>query len=297
MVFIKKLSIAHKIYLIPLVGIIGLISYLLITITEVNGTVSTLRDAQTKQFPLLQLAEKNLIRLEKIKETLGAAVASAEEDMLDAASELANDLRSDLDQIRQIDKTTANNVEAIRKEFNVYFQSSYSLSKEMLDETVDFSTVGARSQAMSSQLADVESSLKQFQQQQMKAFTAAFEGAETSASSLSIIGIVVAILTVGALLAVAIPVSLTISNSLKDVINSMKNIASEDGDLTIRLSTKSQDEVGDLVHWFNSFVEKLQNVIKQIVDASLPLAVESAKTHWSPCGLWRNSTTISILKL
>lgn len=279
MVFIKKLSIAHKIYLIPLVGIIGLITYLLITITEVNGTVSTLRDAQTKQFPLLQLAEKNLIRLEKIKETLGAAVASAEEDMLDAASELANDLRSDLDQIRQIDKTTANNVEAIRKEFNVYFQSSYSLSKEMLDETVDFSTVGARSQAMSSQLADVESSLKQFQQQQMKAFTAAFEGAETSASSLSIIGIVVAILTVGALLAVAIPVSLTISNSLKDVINSMKNIASEDGDLTIRLSTKSQDEVGDLVHWFNSFVEKLQNVIKQIVDASLPLAEQAGSVN------------------
>lgn len=279
MVFFKNLSIAHKIWLIPLVGIIGLLSYLTITITEINGTVATLNDAQSKQFPLLQIAEKNLIRLEKIKETLGNAVASAEEEMLDEAESLALELRGDLNQIRQTDRTTIEDVETIRQQFNTYFQSSFSLSREMVDETVDFSTVGARSQAMSEQLAAVESSLKQFQQKQMQAFTAAFEGARSSASSLSIIGIVVALVTVVALLAVAIPVSMTISNSLKDVIRSLKNIASEDGDLTIRLSTNSSDEIGDLVHWFNSFIEKLQSVIKQIVDSVLPLAEQASSVN------------------
>lgn len=279
MFFFKNLSIAHKIWLIPLVGIIGLLSYLTITITEINGTVATLNDAQSKQFPLLQIAEKNLIRLEKIKETLGNAVASAEEEMLDEAESLALELRGDLNQIRQTDRTTIEDVETIRQQFNTYFQSSFSLSREMVDETVDFSTVGARSQAMSEQLAAVESSLKQFQQKQMQAFTAAFEGARSSASSLSIIGIVVALVTVVALLAVAIPVSMTISNSLKDVIRSLKNIASEDGDLTIRLSTNSSDEIGDLVHWFNSFIEKLQSVIKQIVDSVLPLAEQASSVN------------------
>lgn len=279
MFFFKNLSIAHKIWLIPLVGIIGLLSYLTITITEINGTVATLNDAQSKQFPLLQIAEKNLIRLEKIKETLGNAVASAEEEMLDEAESLALELRGDLNQIRQTDRTTIEDVETIRQQFNTYFQSSFSLSREMVDETVDFSTVGARSQAMSEQLAAVESSLKQFQQKQMQAFTAAFEGARSSASSLAIIGIVVALVTVVALLAVAIPVSMTISNSLKDVIRSLKNIASEDGDLTIRLSTNSSDEIGDLVHWFNSFIEKLQSVIKQIVDSVLPLAEQASSVN------------------
>ncbi len=51
----------------------------------------------------------------------------------------------------------------------------------------------------------------------------------------------------------------------------MKDIAQENGDLTVRISTKSQDEIGELVHWFNSFIEKLQGVIKNVVETAKPI--------------------------
>ncbi|MCP3925613.1 MAG: HAMP domain-containing protein [Desulfobacterales bacterium] len=47
----------------------------------------------------------------------------------------------------------------------------------------------------------------------------------------------------------------------KDMI---KDIAQGDGDLTLRLATKNNDEVGTLTKWFNIFVENLQIIIKDI---------------------------------
>lgn len=75
----------------------------------------------------------------------------------------------------------------------------------------------------------------------------------------------------------AIPISNAIRNNLRDMIESMKNIAQENGDLTVRLSTNSTDDFGDLVYWFNNFIEKLQGVISDVVQTALPLADTATK--------------------
>ncbi|PAV24498.1 hypothetical protein CF392_15935, partial [Tamilnaduibacter salinus] len=93
------------------------------------------------------------------------------------------------------------------------------------------------------------------------------------------VGILAAVVTLGALLAVAIPISRVISKSMDEVVDRLRTMAQTDGDLTIRISTNSQDEVGDLVYWFNSFVEKLQQVIRQLVESAVPLAELSETVH------------------
>lgn len=52
-------------------------------------------------------------------------------------------------------------------------------------------------------------------------------------------------------------------NPLQKVVAGFKEIS--EGDLTVRLEVKSRDEVGDLARSFNSFSEKLQTMIKDIV--------------------------------
>ena len=84
-------------------------------------------------------------------------------------------------------------------------------------------------------------------------------------------------ITILLLFAVATPIANSIHKSLNNVISSLKNIAQENGDLTVRLQSSNKDEIGDLVFWFNSFIEKLQGVIKNVVDTALPLA-ETANT-------------------
>ncbi len=51
-------------------------------------------------------------------------------------------------------------------------------------------------------------------------------------------------------------------------IASLKDIAQGEGDLTMRLDAKSKDEIGELGFWFNTFIEKLQGIVKRIAENS-----------------------------
>ena len=51
---------------------------------------------------------------------------------------------------------------------------------------------------------------------------------------------------------------------VKGVVNMLEDIAEGEGDLTKRIDVKSKDEVGELAHWFNLFIDKLYGLIDQI---------------------------------
>jgi methyl-accepting chemotaxis protein len=51
-------------------------------------------------------------------------------------------------------------------------------------------------------------------------------------------------------------------------IASLKDIAQGEGNLTMRLDAASKDEMGELGFWFNTFIEKLQGIIKKIAENS-----------------------------
>jgi len=51
---------------------------------------------------------------------------------------------------------------------------------------------------------------------------------------------------------------------LKKITSNLRDIAEGEGDLTKRLTDKSQDEIGELCGWFNVFVGKIQKIIKDV---------------------------------
>ncbi|GAA0816158.1 hypothetical protein GCM10009111_15530 [Colwellia asteriadis] len=270
--FFKKLSIRYKILLIPMVGALGFCVYLAITLVSMSQIVTQLNQAYHVEYQLLQTSEHSLVRLDKIKETLGNAVTMGEVDLLELADKYADETRAKLEENIASDASNANFLRKLLRDFNEYYQLAHALSKEMVDGTADFETLGPRSQAMSENLTRLQTELNTFQEQRYQSFTQAFESVNENAESTSTMGIVLGVVTLLSLFAVALPIANTISEKLKDIISSMKGIAQENGDLTVRLVTSSKDEMGDLVFWFNSFIEKLQNVIKNVVDTALPLA-------------------------
>ncbi|OUR62828.1 hypothetical protein A9Q74_03400 [Colwellia sp. 39_35_sub15_T18] len=270
--FFKTLSVRYKILLIPLVGALGFCIYLAITLVAMSHIVKQLDQAYHVEYQLLQTSEYSLVRLDKLKETLGNAATMGEADLLEMANTYAQETREKLKQNIQTDKNNASFLSSLLSDFNAYYQLAYNLSKEMVDGTADFATLGQRSQEMSSKLISLQNKLNKFQAERYQSFTQAFESVNEKAESTSKTGVIVGVITLISLFAVALPIARTISASLKSIIYSMKDIAQENGDLTVRLTTKSKDEMGDLVFWFNSFIEKLQGVIKNVVDTALPLA-------------------------
>jgi methyl-accepting chemotaxis protein len=61
-------------------------------------------------------------------------------------------------------------------------------------------------------------------------------------------------------------IALGISRSLKELVVSFEDIAQGEGDLTKRIEVRSKDEIGELAVCFNTFLEKLQGIIRQLAD-------------------------------
>jgi methyl-accepting chemotaxis protein len=59
-------------------------------------------------------------------------------------------------------------------------------------------------------------------------------------------------------------ISRSITQNIRKTVEMLRLIAQGQGDLTKRLLVKSKDELGDLAHWFNKFVEYLEDIIIRV---------------------------------
>ncbi len=90
--------------------------------------------------------------------------------------------------------------------------------------------------------------------------------------NLILIVTIIAILVTGVLVSFA---ALAIVKPLNDAVSGLKDIAEGEGDLTLRLHVKTKDEVGDMAFWLNTFIEKLQGIIKKIGENSTSVGANS----------------------
>jgi methyl-accepting chemotaxis protein len=60
----------------------------------------------------------------------------------------------------------------------------------------------------------------------------------------------------------------SIVRQIRHVSDGLQDLAMGAGDLTTRLPVESKDEIGDLSRWFNQFMQKQQEMIKEIADAA-----------------------------
>lgn len=69
----------------------------------------------------------------------------------------------------------------------------------------------------------------------------------------------------------------SIVRQVRHVSDGLKKLAMGAGDLATRLPVESKDEIGDLSRWFNQFMEKQQEMIKEIADAAS--GIESSSSN------------------
>ena len=72
-----------------------------------------------------------------------------------------------------------------------------------------------------------------------------------------------------AIIALCLFIAFGIVKALKEMVASFQDIAEGEGDLTKRIQIQSKDEIAELAGWFNTFLEKLQDMIKKIADNSI----------------------------
>lgn len=71
-------------------------------------------------------------------------------------------------------------------------------------------------------------------------------------------------LFIAGLFTVSILMNRVVAKPIRSVMERIKDIAEGEGDLTAKLDDSSNDELGELAHWFNTFVGKLRRMISDI---------------------------------
>lgn len=69
----------------------------------------------------------------------------------------------------------------------------------------------------------------------------------------------------------------SIVKPINAAVDGLKDIANGEGDLTMRLDATSKDEIGELARWFNTFIEKLQGIMKDITGGVETLSSSSTE--------------------
>lgn len=177
--------------------------------------------------------------------------------------------------IAEKDQTSQTKLVQMEQAFNVYFQTGKKMAQAYIDGGP---AEGNKKMADFDEAAEtLGERLEPFIDQQVKEFDTAMqsiiEAADTMQKSILLAGLGLTITT----LILAFLLARMITKPINQVVGSLKDLATGEGDLTIRLQAGSRDEVGELANWFNVFIEKLQVIIREIAGSVQTLSSSSTE--------------------
>jgi len=92
------------------------------------------------------------------------------------------------------------------------------------------------------------------------------ESIEKSNRTNRLSGMIISLVGLVAILLAGIVIIFSIVKPVNNTVTMLKDIAEGEGDLTRRLEIKSRDEIGELAHWFNLFIDKIQMLITEVAN-------------------------------
>ncbi len=101
---------------------------------------------------------------------------------------------------------------------------------------------------------------------------AILESAETRAGTMKALNLAAMFISVALATGLGIVISRAVTRPIRRTAGMLKDISEGEGDLTMRLTVTSRDEIGDMATYFNRFVEKLQGIIGRIAGSVATVA-------------------------
>lgn len=299
MQWVTDLSIRYKLLLIAAVSCIGFVIFLALNYSVTKENSKRLHNVKEIYFPLLERTDANLVRLGKIKETLSSAVSSDEAELLEAADGLAGGMKQALQEMVELDPGLTDSVSELNQLFEDYYSSARSVTSGMLNDTLSLEVIQGKADVMGKALEAFESRLKSFRDSRYTQFSDTLELANKASHDALITGLVTGIVIIAVLLGAIFMVSSLITRNLNTIVGSLKELAEGRGDLTKRLQSNSADETGMVVKYFNDFLQKLHDLIKEVVDATAQLGTNASQlakiTQMTASGAQQQQTEVDQL--
>jgi len=268
---LSNISIKVKIIALAGAAIIGFIISLAVN-TSINSENSErIQKVRDVYFPVVQKSDANLVKLHQIKELLNTAVSTGEEEFIQNADLLKKEILNNIESIIVLWLEQSRESEKVRNQFRQYYEVAYEVSNGMLTGSLDMSKMSVKIDLMNNSLKTVNESMEKLSVKALHDFNKTVEASISDAQKALTLGMLVTGVTITILLLLGWSTASSIGTALRSLLGSLKDIASGDGDLTKRITKTSNDELGDVVDWFNQFVDKLHKSISDVVKSTTPL--------------------------
>ena len=268
---LSNISIKVKIIALAGAAIIGFMISLAVN-TSINSQNSErIQKVRDVYFPVVQKADGNLVKLRQIKELLNTAVSTGEVEIIQNADLLKKEILADVESIITLWTDRSQENQKLKDQFKQYYTIAREVSAGMLSGTLDMSKMSSKIDNMNDAFETVKDSMEKLSSNALTEFNQTVDVSISDAQKALTLGMLVTGVTIAILLLLGWSTASSIGTALRSLLGSLKDIASGDGDLTKRIEKTSNDELGDVVYWFNQFVDKLHHSITDVVQSIAPL--------------------------
>lgn len=277
---LNDFSIKHKIFMLCTVGVIGFLIYFGFNYHVATTNERRLTAIQYVNYPVLEKSKGIIIHVDKIKQYFTDAVTMGEATLLEDAEKQAQFIKNLLKDIEAIIPADKAKVDEVSQHFNEYYGLAHDLTSSLLGGKLDMASAGPAMKQMTQSLEVLEGALTQFAAERHAAFSVNITETNQASRQAMILGVVLAVVLITVLALTAHAIATAITNSVQEVVRVLKEIARGGGDLTLRLECKGKDEIAEMVIWFNTFLEKLRDIIGYVIGSTSQLntAAEEVST-------------------
>ncbi|MGI2174129.1 methyl-accepting chemotaxis protein [Shewanella ulleungensis] len=271
MSWFSNMSIFKKVGLIFVLSVIIFAVNLAISTVAINKNRDTLSFMETKVAQRVELANQNVIYIQRLDELYTQAVSFADEDLLENANKTFTSLKDNLSNLSATDPQKTMMLGQLSQQLNEYNNMTLSLAKGMLDGTIDMADVGQISQTKAKVFASLTKGITAYKADKVDEFSLTIkEASDRSEQSLYLtLSIGLALLVLMAIATISI--AKAISGSAGDVAQSLGELADGKGNLRHQLTVVGTDELGQVSSNFNRFLRLLAESIERVVNVTSPL--------------------------
>lgn len=254
---LSSLKISHKLALLVIVAVVAfVVSQAFSIITERNNS-ERLGEVRNQLYPSLELSTINRGLLQLIENQINSAVTTGDDQQIAATREQLAEIIENLDRIAQLNPSQQSDVKALKSELNGYYNTATRIATAIIEGTADFNRIGQEASANAERLAGLRSDLDEMRNAMESRLTQAIDDTTAASSEAATVSVTIVVVALVVLIALSLIIGRSVSGSLQQIITSLRDMASGEGDLTSRIDYTGKDELRDLVDQFNRFVEKL----------------------------------------
>ncbi|WP_392339885.1 methyl-accepting chemotaxis protein [Moritella marina] len=243
---------------------------------QLERTVSqNLHKVQTDYYPSLEIAITNNNLLMQFDQHIQTAVILAEEDYIDSALVITEQIDKNLQQLATLSLLHKSDAIELDKALLKHSEKAARVALDFIDGEKEVAQLALLAQQNAANLIQLVSQFKHIKKQLESEFEQLIIATLAEAKIakqrflwFNVIGLLVLMLAA----VYAWRSSSKMSKNLKKVSHSLQGFAEGDGDLSIRIDHQGKDELADLVSWFNLFVARLQTSMQDTANNITELA-------------------------